>query len=119
MPEGRIPSLPAFASCMYALAGQVAEVAGRRAEPVQCSCSAGGAGGTYAEKWIDVDPGDEFVWDVGAAGAGGAAGNNAGSSGGDTTFGTFTCPGGSGGPSMAAGTTVIGTNGTAGPAAGK
>ncbi len=82
----------------------------------QCSCSAGGAGGSYGEKWIDVDPGDEFVWDVGAAGAGGAAGNNPGNAGGDTTFGVLSCPGGGGGPSMATGTTVIGTNGTAGPA---
>lgn len=63
--------------------GVAATGAGERA------VSAGGNGGGYAEKFILVDDlsGDETVT-VGAGGSGGPAGNNAGSSGGDSSFGS-------------------------------
>lgn len=72
----------------------------------------GGGGGSYLRKFI-LSPAASYAYAVGAGGAGGAAGANAGANGGDTTFGSFTAPGGVGG--QAGATAAAGhTNGGAG-----
>ncbi len=60
----------------------------------------GGGGGAYARKTLTVTPGQTFTVTVGARGAGGAAGNNTGTAGGDSWFGstsTVLAKGGAGG----------------------
>jgi hypothetical protein len=52
------------------------------------------------------------------AGAGGGAGNNAGGNGNQSSFGTLTAPGGTGGAGMAAGTAAVMNTGGAGATAG-
>lgn len=63
-----------------------------------------GGGGSYARKYI-ASPAASYSVSVGAGGAGGAKGDNAGSNGGNTTFGStvMTCHGGAGGNGSAAG----------------
>lgn len=63
--------------------------------------AAGGNGG-YASKFIVITTGETFSYTIGAAGVGGAAGNNAGTSGGTTSFtgsvsGAIQVTGGAGG----------------------
>ena len=74
------------------------------------AAAAGGGGGAYAEQIYSVNPADVISYQVGAGGAGGAAGFNTGSVGLETDFGTLVVPGGNGGPGMAAGTIELGTN---------
>lgn len=58
----------------------------------------GGASGGYGELFLDVTSIASRTVTIGAAGAGGVAGNNNGSAGGTTSFGTdLTCTGGAGG----------------------
>lgn len=60
----------------------------------------GGGGGAYARVTLSVTPGQSFTVTVGARGAGGAAGDNNGTAGGDTWFGstaTLLARGGAGG----------------------
>lgn len=67
------------------------------------SAAGGGAGGGYAEKSFAVSPSTAYSCAIGALGAGGAAGANNGTAGGNTTFtapgiiGTVTAYGGGGG----------------------
>lgn len=76
-------------------------------------CGAGGSSGAYARKAYNVTPNQQFVYTVGALGAGGTAGNNAGTAGGSTLWdesgSVVTAPGGNGGGSVAGGTTVVRT----------
>lgn len=76
----------------------------------QVGVGRGGYAGAYAEKIYSVTPGQTLTYTVPAGGAGGAAGNNAGTDGGNTLFdeggSVVTAPGGTGGTSMAAGTTL-------------
>lgn len=62
----------------------------------------GGAGGALALTFLNVSSIPSATVTIGAAGAGGAAGNNAGAAGGTTSWAdgtnTITCPGGGGGP---------------------
>lgn len=80
----------------------------------------GGAGG-YLRKLYTAPLAASYAYSVGAAGPAGAAGNHAGTAGGDTTFGALTAPGGNGGASVANGTTqvtVAGGGATAAPTGG-
>jgi len=64
----------------------------------QSAAACGGGNGTYAKVRITSGFNGSTVT-IGAAGTGGAAGQNSGTNGGTTSFGTFvSCPGGSGGP---------------------
>lgn len=69
----------------------------------------GGSGGGYCEKVI-VSPSATYSYTVGQQANGGAAGNNDGTDGNPTTFGTLTANGGKGGGGSAAfvGTAVAG-----------
>lgn len=72
----------------------------------------GGGGGAYSAIWI-LTPASSYAVAVGAGGAGGTAGANAGTAGGDTTFGSpsvCTAKGGGGGQpdTVAAGPRVAG-----------
>jgi hypothetical protein len=71
--------------------------------------AAGGGGGAGYQFILISSPAATYSYSVGALGAGGTAGANAGSNGGNTTFGTFTADGGLGG----AGYTALITAGTA------
>lgn len=77
----------------------------------QSGVGAGGGGGGYCRKVYAVTPGQTFLYTIGTGGAGGVAGNNAGTAGGTTTFDNggaiVTVLGGTGGGSMAAGTTLV------------
>lgn len=76
--------------------------------------ASGGGSGSYCMFSVDVTPAQEFTVSVGAKGAGGAAGNNAGSPGGDTTWGnpvTATAGHGLGGQGQAYGTAMRVTSG--------
>lgn len=85
----------------------------------QSGIAAGGGSGGYANKLYAVTPGDTFTYTVGLGGAGGTAGNNAGSNG---TANTVFDSGGSpvtgalgvGGGSLAAGTSLVSTTAGAG-----
>lgn len=69
----------------------------------------GGGEGGEAEVVVDVQPGDEFPYVVGAGGGGGASGGGNGSSGGNSTFGSpsiCTATAGAGGSFVAAGSTI-------------
>lgn len=68
-------------------------------------CGGGGGSGAYLKK-LYTTIAALYAYSVGALGAGGAAGNNAGIAGGNTTFGALTAPGGNGGASMANGNTL-------------
>lgn len=74
------------------------------------SIGGGGASGAYCEKFYG-SPSASYAYAIGAGGTGGAAGENNGVNGADTTFGALTAPGGEKGFSMAAGTSVAGTAG--------
>jgi hypothetical protein len=78
----------------------------------------GGGGGAIVIKTYDVSPSDAFDYTIGALGAGGAAGNNEGTDGGDTTWddaGTpITAGGGDGGNSQAGGGTYASVGGGTG-----
>lgn len=83
-------------------------------------CSGGGAGG-YGKKLFVVTPNTAYTFALGAAGAGGIAGNNPGTAGGDTTFTvgsvTVTAKGGGGGlGSLGAATTLVQRGGAGGVA---
>lgn len=84
----------------------------------------GGASGGYAEKFgISTTPGSTFTYTIGAAGAAGAAGNNAGGTGGNTTWDSGGSPvvgnGGTGGGSYAAsGSNSAAVGGSGGSATG-
>lgn len=67
----------------------------------------GGGAGAYLRKLYTAPLAASYAYAVGAFGAGGAAGNNAGVAGGNTTFGALTAPGGNGGSSVANGTTQV------------
>jgi len=72
--------------------------------------AAGGGAGAFCQKFYSTAP-STASYSVGTAGAGGAAGLNNGSSGGDTTFnGDFTAGGGSGGAAGAQQTVTTSTN---------
>jgi hypothetical protein len=86
---------------------------GAKSTSAQAAAGAGGGGGAYLRKRID-GPSATYAYSVGALGAGGAAGQNNGSAGGDTTFGSLTAGGGSGGNTPAVGTTNTRTTGGAG-----
>ncbi len=81
--------------------------------------SAGAAGsggsGSYARKYI-TSPAATYSVSVGVGGTGGATGNNPGTAGNITTFGStiVTCNGGSGGSGSAAGSTSIALGGAGG-----
>lgn len=72
----------------------------------------GGSGACVRHRY--TAPAASYSYSVGAGGAGGNAGNNAGSDGGDTTFDTLTAGKGTGGASVAAGTTAVCVTGGAG-----
>lgn len=82
--------------------------------------AAGGGAGGYCESVIPVTPGQRFTYTVGLFGAGGIAGNNAGTNGSVATSfdtgGAFAMTGnlGSGGASMLAGTAIAAAVGGAG-----
>jgi hypothetical protein len=63
----------------------------------------GGSTGVFLAGGMRVTPGQVIPFTNGAGGLGGAAGNNAGQNGGDTTFGGFTAKGGLGGNGSASG----------------
>lgn len=65
--------------------------------------ASGGLAGTLVSGFMTVVPGSLIPYSCGSAGAGGAAGNNNGIAGGDTTFGSVTAKGGPGGIGSAAG----------------
>jgi hypothetical protein len=82
----------------------------------------GGASGAYCAKLI-TNMSQTFTYTIGAGGNGGTAGNNAGATGGASSFaasvtGTLTANGGGGSQGRPAGTTVIGNPGSAGTASG-
>lgn len=95
--------------------------AGASAAAAESIWRAGGAGGGYAEAYINVASlaAVETVT-VGAGGAAGASTNGAGGTGGNSSFGTHATAVGGGGSaaSMATGSTVTTATGTTGPAAG-
>lgn len=101
---------------------QAAGGAGGGAASAAISAAAGGGGsaGGYAEAILAVTPNTAYTYSVGTAGAPGAAGNNPGGAGGDSTFlipgTTVTAFGGLGGNGMAATTTIISVLGGASPA---
>lgn len=72
----------------------------------------GSGGSSGAEAWglFDVTPGASYSYTIGAAGAGGAAGDNDGTAGGNTTLTvggtTVTAPGGPGAANIASGTSI-------------
>jgi hypothetical protein len=80
----------------------------------------GGAAGGYAEKRFPVTPNTTYTYAIGAAGAGGAAGWNDGSAGGNTTFAaggvTVTANGGLGGKGASGSLSIISFLGGASPA---
>lgn len=79
------------------------------------SCASGGGSGGLAIKWIDVSAISSETVTIGAAGAGGAAGQNDGSAGGTSSFGAHcSADGGEGGDSAPAGTVLTFRNGGAG-----
>lgn len=78
------------------------------------AAAGGGAGGGYCETIITSPSGGGYSYAVGALGAGGVAGNNSGTAGGATTFGTLSAGGGGPGAGSAAGlgpTIGLGTTG--------
>ena len=87
---------------------------------VSGAAGGGGSAGGYAEKTFTVTPRTSYNYAIGALGAGGVAGDNDGSTGGNTTFTvgstTVTAFGGLGGEGMAAGTTILDVLGGASPA---
>lgn len=76
----------------------------------------GGAAGGYAYSFIE-NPDASYAVVIGAAGAGGAAGQNAGTAGGTTSFGTISCGGGNGGAATGSSADVIVIGATSGGAA--
>lgn len=75
----------------------------------------GGAAGAKAVKhFTGLTGGGTAAYAVGGGGNGGGAGNNAGTAGTDTTFSTLTAKGGSGGASVASGSTFALVAGGAG-----
>lgn len=81
------------------------------------AAGAGGGSGGFTRKLFSP-PSATYTYTVGAGGTPGAAGNNAGGAGADTTFGTLTAKGGSGGAGSAAASTALTTLGAAGGVAG-
>jgi hypothetical protein len=77
-----------------------------------------GGGGGYVDKWI-ASPAASYAYAVGALGGGGAAGANAGTAGGNTTFGSafLTANGGSGGSAGTNGASINNSPGAAGGSA--
>jgi hypothetical protein len=78
-------------------------------DTTSAGAGAGGDGGGYVEELYSVLPGQTYTYTVGGGGNGGTAGNNAGSDGGASSFGSLTANPGVGGGSMAAGTSVTQT----------
>lgn len=78
----------------------------------QAGCGGGGGGGSYVEQVYQVVPGQTFTYTIGTGGAGGVAGNNAGTAGGGTTFDNggsiLTAAGGTGGASVGVAGTAFG-----------
>jgi hypothetical protein len=79
------------------------------------SCGAGGGGGGYARLYVS-SASSTYTYTIGGGGAGGVAGNNAGTSGGTTTFSasSLQATGGAGGIGGAANTAGIQGVGTVG-----
>src|SRR3990167_4310718 len=80
----------------------------------------GGAAAGYLRKFLS-SLNASYAYVVGVGGVGGLAGNNAGTAGGESTFGTalLNCNGGGGGASMVAGTSFAATGaGSGGTASG-
>jgi hypothetical protein len=95
--------------------------AGAAAAASESIWRAGGAGGSYGERLIDVAAlGASETITVGAGGTAGTAANGAAGNGGNSSFGALvtTLGGPAGATSMSTGATVTSTSGTAGPAAG-
>lgn len=85
----------------------------------QASIGGGGGAGSYASKWYTADIASSYAYTCGAGGTTGTTGT--GQSGADSTFNTsdIVAKGGTGGATMAAGTSVIGqTGGVSGLASG-
>jgi hypothetical protein len=82
------------------------------------AASGGGASGTYARTRLTSGFAGGIAVTIGAAGNGGAAGANAGTSGGTTSFGSLvTFPGGNGSPAgvaVTSGTTLFSSAGSSG-----
>ena len=78
--------------------------------------SGGGGGGGMAAKYFSVSPSTAYTYAIGAAGSGGASGNNAGSAGGSTTFtvGGTTITGGGGSGSTGSSSNSAGAAGGSG-----
>lgn len=71
--------------------------------PTGANTGASGTTGVFVSGKMLVVPGTGLPYSIGQAGAGGVAGNNAGATGGDTTFNGVTAKGGIGGGSAASG----------------
>ena len=82
---------------------------GGAAAAANAGCGGGGGAGGYVAKTFSVTGSTSYAYVVGAKGTGGAAGNNSGNNGSDSTFTvggtTITAKGGTGGGSMASGGT--------------
>lgn len=79
-----------------------------------CGASGSGGGGAYAFKRYVAPLASGYAYSVGTGGASGAAGNNNGSAGNQTTFESMTASGGLGGAGMASGSIALFALGGAG-----
>jgi hypothetical protein len=94
---------PAAGVTLMRVRGRGAGGGGGGVDGVASQCAAAGGGGEGGEfDHLYTAPSGGYAYAVGALGAGGAAGNNPGTDGGDTTFGAYTAGGGKGGAGQAA-----------------
>lgn len=91
---------------------------GTAATTSQAAAAGGGGGGAYAASLI-TNPSASYSYTIGTAGSAGSAGNNPGTAGGDTTFGSslVVAKGGGGGNGSSAGTAFGQQSGGVGGAA--
>jgi hypothetical protein len=80
-------------------------------------CAGGGGGGGYVKHLYTSPVAATFAYTIGSAGAVGAAGNNNGGTGGDTTFGALTASAGTGGIGSGAAASPLAKGGGDGGAA--
>jgi hypothetical protein len=100
---------PTFTGKVY-VRGQAGGGGGGGTSGANSLGACGGGAGGYFEGWLSVTNGVGVTVTVGAAGTGASAGNNTGGAGGNTTVGSMTAVGGSGGQ----GTATFGVNAVGG-----
>lgn len=101
-------NVPATAKALWVRCIGAGGGGGGVANTVNASAAGGGGAGAYTEQFIS-NPASTFTYTVSnTGGTGGAAGNNSGANGGNTSFGTVVANGGTGGAGA--------SNNTIGPA---